>query len=162
MSDPIQSISQNNFLLATQQEVSHDNTLSGNGTVDSPLGVVPGYNETVLFYVDPNSATTDDVTLSESRKNFDHIDIRLFDGNYNTFNFIMIPETSACRGAGSYNAGAQWLGFRAIEVVASDDTTLTISDTPQISFTSAGAFRNFGHGKYGKIYKVIGINRKAQ
>ena len=39
MSEPIQSISQGNYILATQQEVSHDNTLSGNGTVDSPLGV---------------------------------------------------------------------------------------------------------------------------
>ena len=39
MSEPIQSIAQNNYILATQQEVSHDNTLSGNGTVDSPLGV---------------------------------------------------------------------------------------------------------------------------
>ena len=42
MSDPIRSISQNNFLLATQQEVSHDNTLSGNGTAESPLGVNVG------------------------------------------------------------------------------------------------------------------------
>ena len=36
----INAIATNNYLLATQQEVSHDNTLSGNGTVDSPLGVV--------------------------------------------------------------------------------------------------------------------------
>ena len=49
MSEPIQAIAQNNYILATQKEVSHDNTLSGNGTVDSPLGVVPGYNETVLW-----------------------------------------------------------------------------------------------------------------
>ena len=40
MSEPIQSIAQNNYILATPQEVSHDNTLSGNGTVDSPLGVI--------------------------------------------------------------------------------------------------------------------------
>lgn len=39
MSDPIRSISQNNFLLADQKEVSHDNTLSGNGTEASPLGL---------------------------------------------------------------------------------------------------------------------------
>lgn len=39
MSDPIRSISQNNFILADQKEVSHDNTLSGNGTAASPLGV---------------------------------------------------------------------------------------------------------------------------
>jgi len=36
----INAIATNNYLLATQQEVSHDNTLSGNGTVDSPLGVI--------------------------------------------------------------------------------------------------------------------------
>ena len=40
MSEQIQSIAQNNYILATQQEVSHDNTLSGNGTVDSPLRVI--------------------------------------------------------------------------------------------------------------------------
>lgn len=39
MSDPIRSISQNNFILADQKEVAHDNTLSGNGTPESPLGV---------------------------------------------------------------------------------------------------------------------------
>lgn len=39
MSDPIRSISQNNYILATQQEVSHDSTLTGNGTEDSPLSV---------------------------------------------------------------------------------------------------------------------------
>jgi len=42
MSDPIRSISQNNFILADQKEVSHDNTLTGNGTLDSPLGVNVG------------------------------------------------------------------------------------------------------------------------
>ena len=35
----IQSIATNNYILATQQEVSHDSSLSGNGTVDSPLGL---------------------------------------------------------------------------------------------------------------------------
>ena len=32
-------IYQDHYILATQQEVSHDNSLSGNGTVNSPLGV---------------------------------------------------------------------------------------------------------------------------
>lgn len=39
MSDPIRSISQNNFILADQKEVSHDNTLKGNGTTENPLGI---------------------------------------------------------------------------------------------------------------------------
>lgn len=30
----------NNYILATQQEVSHDNSLSGTGTTATPLGVV--------------------------------------------------------------------------------------------------------------------------
>ena len=40
MSEPIKSISQGNYILATQKEVSHDSSLSGNGTVESPLGVI--------------------------------------------------------------------------------------------------------------------------
>lgn len=69
MSEPIQSISQNNYILATQQEVSHDNTLSGNGTVDSPMGVagVPGdliviTEETVGTY----SVNTTDVVIEKT------------------------------------------------------------------------------------------------
>ena len=47
----INAIATNNYLLATQQEVSHDNTLSGNGTVDSPLGVASGtMNESAFEY----------------------------------------------------------------------------------------------------------------
>jgi len=65
----INAIATNNFLLATQQEVSHDNTLSGNGTVDSPLGVagVPGdliliTEETVGTY----SVNTSDVLIEKT------------------------------------------------------------------------------------------------
>ena len=35
-----ESIWNNNYILATQQEVSHDNTLSGTGMTASPLGVI--------------------------------------------------------------------------------------------------------------------------
>ena len=56
-------------------EISHDNTLSGNGTVGSPLGVVPGYNETVLFQTSSVDDTKWNVTLSEDIGNFDRIKI---------------------------------------------------------------------------------------
>jgi len=65
----INAIATNNFLLATQQEVSHDNTLSGNGTVDSPLGVVPGYNETVLY----SGQATGNLTLSDNPLNYERL-----------------------------------------------------------------------------------------
>ena len=75
MSEPIQTISQGNYILSTSQEVAHDNTLSGNGTVDSPLGVVPGYNETVLYYNPTNHNVTNDAefVMSESIWNFERV-----------------------------------------------------------------------------------------
>ena len=76
MSEQIQSISQGNYILSTQQEVSHDNTLSGNGTVDSPLGVVPGYNETVLYkFTGSNILSTSAYNLSEAYTNFEQMRI---------------------------------------------------------------------------------------
>ena len=36
-------IYQDHYILAEQQEVSHDSSLSGNGTVNSPLGVASDY-----------------------------------------------------------------------------------------------------------------------
>ena len=60
------------FITSGAEIVNHDNTLSGNGTVESPLGVVPGYNETVLW---SGTATSGDYTLSESYKNFEKISI---------------------------------------------------------------------------------------
>lgn len=69
MSEPIQSIAQNNYILATQQEVSHDNTLSGNGTVDSPLGVASDLivitEETVGTYTISTSDVNINATFSK-------------------------------------------------------------------------------------------------
>lgn len=73
MSEPIQSISQGNYILATQQEISHDNTLSGNGTSASPLGVVNGYNETVLFSGDIGQNSY--ANLSDNWHNYDKIKV---------------------------------------------------------------------------------------
>lgn len=70
----IRTIAQGNYILGTQQEVSHDNTLSGNGTVESPLGVVHGYNETVLYSGTYNVNITS-VDLSEEFTNFEKIEV---------------------------------------------------------------------------------------
>ena len=83
MSEPIQSIAQNNNILATQQEVSHDSSLSGNGTVDSPLGVVPGYNETVLW---SGADTTATQTLSENITAFE--EIKVYGKSHNGYPWI--------------------------------------------------------------------------
>lgn len=57
MSEPIQAISQGNYILATQQEVSHDNSLSGTGMADSPLGVVNPLPYPVEFVATSAAAT---------------------------------------------------------------------------------------------------------
>ena len=58
------------FITEGAEIVNHDNSLSGNGTVDSPLRVVHGYNETVLY---SGTVGTSAVTLSESFENFESI-----------------------------------------------------------------------------------------
>ena len=65
----INAIATNNYLLSTQQEVSHDNTLSGNGTVDSPLGL----NETVLW--EATASNQYSAALNEPYSNFERIRI---------------------------------------------------------------------------------------
>lgn len=94
MSEPIQAIATNNYLLATQPEVSHDNTLSGNGTVDSPLGVVPGYNETVLYYNPTNNNVTNDAefVMSESIWNFERVIITFDNMEYTNRYVTMIID----------------------------------------------------------------------
>ena len=57
----INAIATNNYLLTTQQEVSHDNTLSGNGTVDSPLGVVNPLLYPMQFITTTAEATAQNV-----------------------------------------------------------------------------------------------------
>ena len=67
MSEPIQSIAQKNYILATQQEVSHDNTLSGNGTVESPLGVAGVPSDLIVITEEiagTYSVNTSDVNVS--------------------------------------------------------------------------------------------------
>ena len=67
MSEPIQSIAQNNYILAAQKEVSHDNTLSGNGTVDSPLSVAGVPSDLIVIteeIVGTYSVNTSDVNVS--------------------------------------------------------------------------------------------------
>ena len=59
------------FITSGAEIVNHDNTLSGNGTVESPLGVVPGYNETVLW----SGSTTATAALNEDISHFERVKV---------------------------------------------------------------------------------------
>ena len=165
MSEPIQSIAQNNYILATQQEISHDNTLSGNGTVDSPLGVVPGYNETVLwegtnFSVNDGSHLSATVQLSEPISAFN--EIKIISSGYLDSETIVL-DTTKTGGNGAFTwiapegGNANWIGLRG---VFTDQTHLKVYGGYSTSLGSI--FTSNGWWSYKNIYKVVGINRKAQ
>lgn len=165
MANEIEAIATNNYVLATQQAVTHDNSMSGNGTVDSPLGVVPGYNETVLFEDIPSSVTSD-VPLSENPTNFEYIDV-FAKWNYNSNQYIYcynrIPTNAAnfnlC-GYGTYtnNSTTDYHFWMVVGDYVLSSTKISV----------LRAYRCASNGDGGSnydaliIYKVIGINRKAQ
>ena len=167
MSEPIQSISQGNYILATQKEVSHDNTLSGNGTVDSPLGVVPGYNETVLWSGTGQIST---FTLSEKLSNFEKF--RFVMGGYNTQQLGICEYYSPVDGSNIsyfyeyYVAGSDenplqvWAG----RFSTTDSLTYNIIDWKWMCMAGkSSAWTNDWNINNRKplIRKVIGINRIA-
>lgn len=163
----IQSIAQNNYILATQQEVSHDNTLSGNGTVDSPLGVVPGYNETVLWSGTGNIST---FTLSEKLSNFEKF--RFVMAGYNTPQLGMCEYYSPNDGSNiSYcyehyvaNSDGNPLQVWAGRFSTTDSLTYNIIDWKWMCMPgNSGTWTNTWNNNDRKplIRKVVGINRIA-
>jgi hypothetical protein len=157
----IQSISQNNYILATQQEVSHDNSLSGNGTVDSPLGVVPGYNETMLY---SGAAGTSAVTLSESFENFESIKLV---HNTQVDEFWKPKAGDAVRYWHNYGTMGQGVYKMAMVHLSMPDTTHITNISARTlnfpltgtSFTATVAVNDAY--ALNTIREVIGINRKA-
>ena len=83
------------FITEGAEIVNHDASLSGNGTVDSPLGVVPGYNETVLY----SGALTSAANLSEPMTAFEKIDIYMASDNTDVNNFHFVNTIDPNNGA---------------------------------------------------------------
>ena len=169
MSEPIQSIAQNNYILATQQEVSHDNTLSGNGTVDSPLGL----NETVLwqgFKTDIPNTGVSTYTLSELATNFETVRIE-----YVLQNNIISSGDLANKGSGTvfYEIGSSFSRYITyIHCVmngnnSTDNFTLYDIDTniynmDTLTWGVKSVIRgSTNNGGWFHITKIVGINRKA-
>lgn len=165
------------FITSGAEIVNHDNTLSGNGTVDSPLGVVPGYNETVLYQAPTLSGVTA-CNLSESIKNFQYLGLQ-------PTRFFASPTASKAGGTGPicyYNTDTLWQNTG----VASNEHSFTYpcpiiyewqwwkmgqysanNDWTQLVHISGMWYNVFTHsasqtGTHVGLYKVIGINRKAQ
>ena len=169
MANEIEAIATNNYVLATQQAVTHDNSMSGNGTVDSPLGVVPGYNETVLWENTNSyfSATNSTGQFAYPLSAFEAIEFRCSVDN--------ISEQRIRFSSPAYytkNLTVSWQEFyqnyRLYYLVLStngnsftgvSNCMLTTNGTVNQNLTVAQS--NWQYGYVG-LKKIVGINRKAQ
>ena len=169
MSEPIQAISQNNYILATQQEVSHDNSLSGNGTVESPLSVVPGYNETVLYSGNSNITTG---ALNEPATNFNYLKVSFAEkasgAAYPGGQLVSDLDINECLAGNNINSACAGMSYHELGTNVALGLRVGIfyltSPTSFSSYhvekqtTSNTAANNIGNMW---VSKVIGINRKA-
>ena len=156
MSEPIQSIAQNNYILATPQEVSHDNTLSGNGTVDSPLGL----NRTTLFENASGTNGNTNITLSESISNFENvqIDYSVWDAEKTT-QILPVQSSQYQLNTVWYDNGSNYYHF--CDVLTILGTTYTLIKAAFHNFNSTSITVDGDAKKFFKTYKVVGINRIA-
>lgn len=170
MSEEIQAISQGNYILATQQEVSHDNSLSGNGTVDSPLGVVPGYNETVLWENTNTGVYSGTITLNEPWSGFDKIGIEVTDafgwgGKCENFDTINLAGNRVKHFVCSYqflvtgSPNKQYIRGCQLEFANNEFTSGNVMSIETV-FTPASTITCVTGGSGPRITRVVGINRK--
>ena len=156
------------FIVSADPFVQHDTSLSGNGTVNSPLGVVPGYNETVLYSGNMSQSNTADIPLSENITNFNSI--KVYAGwSYNSSAFEWAEtEIPIEYSAKSWNL-ATFGSVITSSTQSTSDRYITFgcykfSNPSTISVINAVRDNNskgaFNASDTLKIYKVVGINRK--
>lgn len=152
------------FITEGAEIVNHDASLSGNGTVDSPLGVVPGYNETVLFSA---SQGTSSCTLSEDLTNFTRLRFKL--GNVagtEGWQYQEIPAITSNVIHLSYNCGGGGNEYY-VGLYGNMSSTTAINLTQCVAvkapFSNTTATTTTGNNNYYQkaIFEVVGINRIA-
>lgn len=169
------------FIVSADPFVQHDSSLSGNGTVNSPLGVVPGYNETVLWSGTP--LLTGTLTASESVLNFESYKVFISERERGTPAVLEFhTENTATSGNNAQTSNG---GFKAIALTMFQNTNqdfFTINSNHAVwnnSFTelslsttgwnkympwTASGFTQWSNANYTptiRIHKIVGINRKA-
>lgn len=159
MSDPIRSISQNNFILADQKEVSHDNTLSGNGTPESPLGL----NETVLFDGAMSGTLPVSASLSEAPANFEYVQVHTGGGYKSVYTYEGASDTWQIF---SPYVGGSNISLYALNVTVNGSTMTVQTNRSHYCKLGSGGITNYDSNKNctvgeNTITKVVGINRIA-
>ena len=153
------------FITEGAEIVNHDNTLSGNGTVESPLGVLPGYNETVLMEIEKASAPSA-FTVSEPMKNFNRIGFYAV-GYGSTPIYYESPAPTGNENVSiifNYYCQADDNNpyqIRMSRYGTTNGTNYTWIDGKFIYYNMASLTAVGGTtGHKGPLYKIIGINRK--
>lgn len=155
------------FITSGAEIVNHDASLSGNGTVDSPLGL----NETVLYeYPSTENIYTDtrkSISFSESCRNFERIRIYIVNNDIaksfvefepeqedrtETFQLDTISnEPKLYAKITTWVIGSNTMSYRAgCQYCIAPGGTALINPTVNTTIN------------YVVPYKVVGINRKAQ
>ena len=146
------------FIVSADPFVQHDTSMSGNGTVNSPLGVVPGYNETVLFDVSSGQTTG---YVSESITGFDKFSITLT-GSLNSCNYFVGPGLSGVYHCFESTIGADnstHITPSRIYFNANNSWWLESYDYYAAKKNAAVTWYGNGSGHL-KVVKIVGINRK--
>ena len=152
------------FITEGAEIVNHDASLSGNGTVDSPLGL----NETLLYSA--TGAAYDNarksIALSESCRNFDRIRVMITNNDYATqaIEFDPAVTTGTMTFQGNTISNEPQLYVKMTTWVIGD-TTFTFRHGAQYRISN-GSTSVVGSvvstaANYVVPYKVIGINRIA-
>ena len=155
------------FITEGAEIVNHDNSLSGNGTVDSPLGL----NETVLwegFKTDIPNAGISSYTLAELATNFERVKV-IYVLQHNTL------TTSENRGIGTfemvmnkpYSRNVTYVhcvmnGSSATDAFILYDIDTNIYNMDTLTWGVMSVLRGQAtNGQWFHITKIIGINRIA-
>ena len=151
------------FITSGAEIVNHDNTLSGNGTSGSPLGL----NETVLWENADNKLTKDltwPQTLSESITNFEKISF-LYGGDdiienaeYHTFDTYNNVDYNLV--AWRVDAASDFIFWREAKFNC-NGTSLTNPYNSTINISTAFNGGGFNRDGYNYLIKIVGINRKS-
>ena len=152
------------FIVSADPYVNHDNSLSGNGTLTSPLGVVPGYNETVLWSGSFTGAigSNNYITMSEPLSSFENIEM-VMGGNYKTHMKYDGNATDLQVFSPFVNAG-QATVYAAMFRVSAGSQNIYCQGCLRFGITGANVsnYAAINSREVGEVTvtKVIGINRK--
>ena len=154
------------FITEGAEIVNHDNTLSGNGTVDSPLGVVPGYNETVLW--SGNAGYNNEISLAAPTSAFESVKFYWAGENggaavtYKVNEFAITDTKELCfDGLWQRYSNGKW-NFGGFVLSANADLT-KYKMTHNYRYNLSGNLMDVGNdaSNFAYVYKIVGINRKA-